>query len=75
MYILFGPSILHFEVILVGLIVNWNLLKRVLKESENLFVEFGYLVSRTVTLKDLGISLGSFMINIFRWHLIIDLTG
>ena len=56
MYILFGPSILHFEVILVGLIVSWNLLKRVLKESEkNLFVEFGYLVSRTVTLKDLGL--------------------
>ena len=59
MYILFGPSILHFEVILVGLIVSWNLLKRVLKESEkNLFVEFGYLVSRTVTLKDLGLVWG-----------------
>ena len=59
MCILFGPSILHFEVILVGLVLSWNLLKRVLKESEkNLFVEFGYLVSRTVTLKDLGLVWG-----------------
>ena len=58
MYILFGPSILHFEVILVGLVLSWNLLKRGSKESEKLFVEFGILVSRTVTLKDLGLDWG-----------------
>ena len=42
----------------MGLVLSWNLLKRVLKESENLFMEFGYLVSRTVTLKDLGLVWG-----------------
>ena len=61
MCILFGPSILHFEVILVGLVLSWNLLKRFLKESERkkkLLVEFGFLISRTVTLKDLGLVWG-----------------
>ena len=57
-YLIVGPSILHFEVILVGLVLSWNLLKRDLKESEKLFVEFGILVSRTVTLKDLGVVWG-----------------